>query len=33
MLLQETIDALLQNAITNGDVPGVVAAVTNRLGF
>lgn len=30
MPLQETIDALLQNAVTNGDVPGVVAAVTNR---
>ena len=30
MSLQETIDALLQNAITNGEVPGVVAAVTNR---
>jgi CubicO group peptidase (beta-lactamase class C family) len=30
MSLQETIDALLQNAVANGDVPGVVAAVTNR---
>jgi methyl acetate hydrolase len=30
MSLQETIDALLQNAVANGEVPGVVAAVTNR---
>ena len=30
MSLQETIDTLLQNAVANGDVPGVVAAVTNR---
>lgn len=30
MSLQETINALLQNAVANGDVPGVLAAVTNR---
>jgi methyl acetate hydrolase len=30
MSLQETINTLLQNAVANGDVPGVVAAVTNR---
>ena len=30
MALQETIDALLRNAVANGAVPGVVAAVTNR---
>ncbi|MDH3601178.1 MAG: beta-lactamase family protein [Candidatus Tectomicrobia bacterium] len=30
MSLQETIDVLLQNAVANGDVPGVVATVTNR---
>lgn len=30
MALQQEIDALLQGAVNNGDVPGVVAAVTNR---
>lgn len=29
MALQQDIDALLQGAVTDGDVPGVVAAVTN----
>jgi CubicO group peptidase (beta-lactamase class C family) len=30
MALQEAIDALLQGAVNHGDVPGVVAAATNR---
>lgn len=30
MTLKESIDALLHGAVTNGDVPGVIAAVTNR---
>src|SRR5687767_2135234 len=30
MALQQAIDALLQGAVNHGDVPGVVAAATNR---
>ncbi len=32
MALQQNIDALLQHAVADGDVPGVVAAATNREG-
>lgn len=31
MSLKENVDALLQNAVANGAVPGVVAAATNRV--